>query len=566
MCGIVGIASSKEFSTKELLRALKRLEYRGYDSHGFVTDTGIIKKKIGEIKIIKDNNKCKVGLSHCRWATHGRVSEKNAHPHSDCKNEIFIVHNGIISNYEKLKNKLKNHKFKSETDSEVIVHYIEEKLKKKDMIHAISDFFREAQGEFAVLLMLKGDEKIYAFKRGSPMVIGVAKDMNIIASDIYAFSDKTNKAIFFNENDLAVVSNNRYEFYKMPSMTKGKRKLNTIRWTQNEEKHSYEHYMIKEIMEQPIAAKRLLNSLKNEQSESLLELKKLIKNSRRVVFVASGSSYHASLLGVYFLNKAGIEAHTIIASEFRNFTLLDEKTLVIAISQSGETMDVIEALNGIKAKGVKIASFVNVPYSTIQRMSQLSVNICAGQEICVAATKTLTNQIIALLHLASLFGYKSDIDNIPSEIGKFLNNNDIEKIAKSLKNQEDIYIIGRGFAYPVAREIALKLKEIPYIHAEGMMGGELKHGTLALIEKGTPVIALTPENDNDIISNVKEVEARGARVISIGNSDIKINTDNEATFALLAIITGQLLAYYIAKEKKLPIDKPRNLAKCVTVK
>ncbi len=566
MCGIVGIASSKEFSSKDLINMLKRLEYRGYDSFGFATNKGEMEKFIGEIDVQKvKNEKTKTAIAHTRWSTHGGVSKTNAHPHSDCKNELFIVHNGIISNYQKLKKKLKNHKFRSDTDSEVIAHYIEEKMKKKNILRAIANFFKEAEGEFAVLLMLKNDDKIYAFKRGSPMALGIGRNMNVIASDIYAFSDKTNKAIFFNENDLAIVSSNGYEFYKMPEMKNEKIPVQSIQRMQSEEKHGYEHYMIKEIMEQPAAARGLLNSIMNEQQKKFNELRKLIKNSKRVVFVASGSSYHASLLGVYFLNKAGIEAHTIIASEFRNFTLLDDKTLVIAISQSGETMDVIEALHGIKQRGVKIASFVNVPYSTVERMSNLSMNICAGQEICVAATKTLTNQIISLLYLASLFDYGYEIEKIPSEIKKFLNKNNVEKIAKSLKNEKDIYIIGRGFAYPVAREIALKLKEIAYIHAEGMMGGELKHGTLALIEKETPVIAVMPENDGDIISNVKEVEARGAKVIKIGNGDIKIS-NNEAIFSILSIITGQLLAYYIAKEKNLPIDKPRNLAKAVTVK
>ncbi len=439
--------------------------------------------------------------------------------------------------------------------------------------------------------------------------------MNILASDIYAFSNKTNKAVFFNENEFAEISSNDYRFYRFDSkLVPVAKEVQTFEWESMEEgKMNYEHYMLKEIHEEPLVAERLLKSLEYEQKEKMAKLKEMIKSSKRVVFVAAGTSYHASLLGVYFLNKTGIEAHTIIASEFRNFTLLDEDTLVIAITQSGETMDVIEALHGIKQRGVKIASFVNVPYSTVQRMSNISVNVCAGQEICVAATKTFLNQVIALLSLASMFGYKNNIESMPKAIENLLGEEEkIKEIAKTLKGEKDIYIIGRGFSYPIAREIALKLKEISYIHAEGMMAGELKHGTLALIEKGTPVIVLMPEGDSHITSNAKEVEARGARIIAITNDNIENDYEtiripqqidasprrqdtqtpaqddrrsssnlasysqvvkqlgvmyyDESSFSILAAIAGQILTYYIAKEKNLPIDKPRNLAKSVVVK
>ncbi|MDI6721179.1 MAG: glutamine--fructose-6-phosphate transaminase (isomerizing) [Candidatus Aenigmarchaeota archaeon] len=576
MCGIVGIVNMEEFSNKELLKALKRLEYRGYDSYGYVTGNGLLKKEVGEIEIAEDEQKSTVGLSHCRWATHGGVTQANAHPHTSCDENIFIVHNGIIDNYQELKTDLeeKGHRFKSQTDSEVIAHFFEEELKTKLMEEAVKKFFIEAKGEFAVLLLRKNYDKIYAFKRGSPLVLGLGDGMNILASDIYAFSDKTNKAIFFNEDEFAEVTSDCYRFYKYASeLIPVKKEIQHFEWKSQEEgKEQYEHYMLKEIHEEPEAAEQLIKSLKYEQKEKLNELKKMIGASKRVVFVAAGTSYHASLLGVYFLNKAGIEAHTIIASEFRNFTLLDENTLVIAITQSGETMDVIEALRGIKQKGVKIASFVNVPYSTVQRMSNISINICAGQEICVAATKTFVNQIIALAYLATMLGYKNEIEKMPEKIEKLLGMEEsIKSIAKTLKSERDIYIIGRGFSYPVAREIALKLKEIAYIHAEGMMGGELKHGTLALIEEGTPVISLIPEGDAHIISNTKEVDARGGRIISISNSNhdgyetIKISSEDDVSFSILAAVTGQLLTYYIAKEKELPIDRPRNLAKSCTV-
>ena len=574
MCGIVGIASKQEFSSKELLQSLKRLEYRGYDSFGYVTDSGFMEKNIGEISLPATARNMSIGISHCRWATHGGVTQANAHPHSSCDGSMFIVHNGIIDNYKELRNDMikKGHKFKSETDSEVIAHFFEEELKSGSMHRAVKKFFASVKGEFAVLLLKKNSGIIYAFKRGSPLVLGIAEGMNIIASDIYAFSNITQKAIFFNEEEFAEISSEGYKFYRCDhGMVPVEKHVQIFEWESKESgKDQYDHYMIKEIHEEPEVAERLIKSLKYEQHEKLSELKNLIENSKRVVFVAAGTSYHASLLGVYFLNKSGIESHAIIASEFRNFTLLDKDTLVIAITQSGETMDVIEALHGIKQKGIRIASFVNVPYSTVQRMSNISVNICAGQEICVAATKTFVNQVIALMHLASMFGYKNNIGSLPDEIRSlFVEEEKIKFLAKKLRDKKDLYIIGRGMTYPVSREIALKLKEIAYIHAEGMMGGELKHGTIALIEKGIPVIGIV--DSKDIISNLKEVEARGADVIVISDCEtefmgIELKSSSEAMFGLAAAILGQLLTYYIAKEKNLPIDKPRNLSKVVTVK
>lgn len=573
MCGIVGIASRKEFSSADILKSLKRLEYRGYDSYGFASGSGILKKDVGEIKV-EDIGSFKTAISHCRWATHGGVTQANAHPHSSCDGNISIVHNGILDNYKELRNALadKGHKFKSETDSEVIAHFFEEELKNSDMHRAVEKFFSSVKGEFAVLLLQKNSGMIYAFKRGSPLVLGIADGMNITASDIYAFSDRTQKAIFFSEEEFAEISCDGYKFYRYDhGMVPVEKHVQTFEWDSEESgKEQYDHYMIKEIHEEPEVAERLAKSLKYEQRDKMLEMKRMIESSKRVVFVAAGTSYHASLLGVYFLNRAGIESHAIIASEFRNFTLLDKDTLVIAITQSGETMDVIEALHGIKQKGIRIASFVNVPYSTIQRMSNVSVNICAGQEICVAATKTFVNQVIALMHLASLFGYENNIESLPDKIRSlFTEEEKIKFLAKKLRDKKDLYIIGRGMTYPVSREIALKLKEIAYIHAEGMMGGELKHGTIALIEKGTPVIGIV--DNKEIISNLKEVEARGADVLVISDCEtefmgVELNFSSEAVFGLEAAVLGQLLTYYIAKEKNLPIDKPRNLAKSVTVK
>ncbi len=571
MCGIVGINSKEEFYVTDAIKKLKRLEYRGYDSFGYF-DGKILYKKVGDIKIPDTKDKTKRIITHTRWATHGGVTEINAHPHQSCDKKITLIHNGIIENYLELKEDLikKGHKFISQTDTEIAAHFIEEKLKSKKIFDVCIDFIKEIKGEFAILLMIEGDKNIYALRRDSPLVLGICKDKNIIASDIYAFSDITDKAIFFDNDEFAIISSDNYVFYD----SKGKevrKKIQEFKWEQEESNQDqYEHYMLKEIMEEPKVVRRLLLSLKAEQKESFDKFVYLMKKAKKIMFVGAGTSYHASLLGVYYLHKCNINAQTIIASEFEHFIGVDKDTLVIAMSQSGETMDVIEALKYAKKNNAKIVSIVNVPYSTIQRMSEVSLNIAAGQEICVAATKSFVNQVTLLLSIAQKFNFWINLDNLPEKIEQIhVLKDKIKKIAEDIYNYQDIYILGRGLSYPVAREIALKIKEISYIHAEGMMGGELKHGTIALIEKGTPVISLISNKDHAMLSNTKEVEARGAKVIKIANEfegDIKINTDNDGKFGILATIVGQLLTYYIAQKKGLPIDKPRNLAKSVTVK
>ena len=572
MCGIVGAVSKSRFGSDSVLKALKRLEYRGYDSWGIATNRGFIFKKVGQINPDKVAESATVAISHTRWATHGGVTESNAHPHSDCEGNLFIVHNGILENYSDLKRELqaKSHFFRSETDSEVIAHYFEEKLKEgKDVEDSIIDFMKIAKGTFAVLIARRDEDAIWALKKDSPLVVGIVDSGYLVASDIYAFSDRTNEAIWLEDGEFVKISAEGCRFYDSSGKNVVK-KSQMFFWPEEKAPKKFEHYMIKEINEVPEAAARLLSSLAAEQKEKLKRLIALVKKSHKTIFVAAGTSYHASLLGVYFLNKAGVEAQAIIASEFKDYSFIDKKTLVVALSQSGETMDVIEALKVAKERGAKIVSIVNVPYSTIQRMSGLSLELSAGQEVCVASTKTFTNQALLLLSLAVGLGYKAGIASMPEELRKvFEQEGTIKELASKLARAKDIYLIGRGLSYPVSREIALKLKEISYIHAEGMMGGELKHGTLALIEPGVPVIGLV--DNTEIISNLKEVQARGANVLSIADCEtefagIRLNISNEPAFALGATMVGQLLTYYIAKEKGLPIDKPRNLAKSVTVK
>lgn len=578
MCGIVGIASTQQFSVKDdLLRALKKLEYRGYDSAGWATSEMEAMKEIGYIdKLIKRTKatKANAAIAHTRWATHGGVTKKNAHPHHNRSKTIYAIHNGIIENYQHIKDglKRKGYMFITDTDSEIIPHYFDHWSKKLPMKKAMKKFMKEAKGTFAILLIKKDDQNIYAMKRDSPLVLGLAKGRHILASDIYAFSDVTNRAIFFDDDEGAIVSAQKVEFFRADGK-KTRKKVVKFSWAREEEtKENHPHFMIKEVKEQPSASKRLLRSLSIMQKGNLDRLVGLIKKSRRVVFVACGTSYHASLVGVYLLKKQGIKAHTVIASEFENFLWVDKDTLVIAVTQSGETMDVVTVLKDVRKVGCKIASIVNVPYSTIQRWSDVSIEVSAGQEICVASTKAFTNQVITMLAIGKKLGYKADLESIPGKIAKTisLNEGKVKRMAKKLKRKKDIFVLGRGLSYPIAREIALKLKEISYIHAEGMMGGELKHGTIALIEKGTPVISLIPNNNPEMMANCREVEARGANTIIITNrpskdADFVTPPSDDAEFSIYACIIGHLLSYYIAKENKLPIDKPRNLAKSVTV-
>jgi glucosamine--fructose-6-phosphate aminotransferase (isomerizing) len=331
--------------------------------------------------------------------------------------------------------------------------------------------------------------------------------------------------------------------------------------------------MIREIHEQSYVAQRLIDSFETVQRDRMQQFVALAKSASRILFVAAGTSYHASLVGVYLLNGLGIEAHTLIASEFHNYVLADKDTLVVAISQSGETMDVVKAVKHAKAKGATVVSIVNVPYSSIQRLSDLSIEIMAGPEICVASTKTYTNQILVLLQLAKLLGLGTDLSPIPDAIRETIccSERKVMAMAPELREVRDIYVIGRGVSYPLSREVALKLKEIAYIHAEGMMGGELKHGTIALIEDGTIVMSFIQDHDLDMVSNTQEVVSRGARAIITSDDEsieptFLIPLGPKGAFSILANIIGQLFAYYVAKEKGLPIDKPRNLAKSVTVK
>ena len=577
MCGIIGMIQKNNGSAKkDLLAALKRLEYRGYDSCGFATSDGIISKEIGKISnFIEqiDDLDFRTAICHTRWGTHGGITKINAHPHFNEKKTIFAVHNGILENFAELREMLedKGYSFVSDTDSEVIPHYFDLELSKgKTVEQTIQKFFTDAKGTFAALLVMEGQDKIYAFKKDSPLVLGLCKDKLVLASDIYAFSNLTDKAIFFDDYQYAVIRPERFSFYDKGGNLIEK-EITRFEWsTEEETKEDFPHYMIKEIKEQPVTSKRLIGGLATIQHERLDEVISMIKSAGKIVFVSCGTSYHASLIGAHLLGMLGFSVHAIIASEFDTFYNLDEHTLIIALSQSGETMDVVTVLKKAKKKGASVVSIVNVPYSTIQRLSDISLEIQAGQEISVASTKAFTNQIILLLAIAKELGYKINLEDIPKNISKTIEINEsiAKNIAEELYQKNDIFVLGKGPSYPVAREIALKLKEVAYVHAEGMMAGELKHGTIALVEEGTPVISMIPNNNSDMISSTKEVEARGAKtlIISNTNGDFHLPESGDCDFAIYAAIIGHLLSYYIALKRGCEIDFPRNLAKSVTVK
>lgn len=580
MCGIVGVVSNSICSVKnDLLSHIDRLSYRGYDSCGYALSTGALKKGVGKISDFVNSIEdefFRSGLAHTRWATHGGKTWTNAHPHTNKDHSIFAVHNGIIENYQEIRSFLesKGYQFTSQTDTEVIPHYFDLMMNVhgRTVEQTIQQFFYDVRGTFAVLLQLKGENKVYAFKKDSPLVLGVGDGFNIVASDIYAFCNKTTNAIFFEDGEYAVITATGAEF-RSSDGTRVTKQITQVESEDESTTDDYPHFTIKEIKEQPYVSQRIIRSLRHDQNKKVEKLCDLIHHAKRTVFVACGTSYHASLIGGAVLSRMGYSIHNIIASEFDTFYKVDRDTLIVAISQSGETMDVVTVIKEAKKRGAKIASLVNVPYSTVQRESDVSIDIRAGQEVAVASTKAFTNQVIALLYVAKALNPDVDIhlEQLPANIQKTIDTTEdqIRQLAKDISKHNHVFFLGRGMQYPVAREMALKLKEITYIHAEGMMAGELKHGSIALIDPNdhTPVICLIPNNDAHMTGSTREVEARGAHSILVTNNGegLVVPSTNGVDFALYATVVGQLLAYYTAVERGCDVDQPRNLAKSVTV-
>ena len=598
MCGIVAY-SGKQNCAGLIIEGLKKLEYRGYDSAGISLEKDnkiITLKAIGRVdnleKLVKqEKGQCFCAIGHTRWATHGKPCEQNSHPHNDCKNLISIVHNGIIENYASLKQELqaKGHIFKSQTDSEVIAHLIEEKLKTLDFTRAFCQTIKQVKGAYAIAaLYLKEPGKIMAAKNQSPLVLGIAKDGTFLASDVPAFLEYTNKAVFLEDGDIAQIEGTSYQIFNT-DLDEQARKVNSINWdVATAQKGGYSHFMLKEIFEQPRSAQDTLRTLKGNFEQAFGITKEEAKKIKGIYLVACGTAYHASLCAKYMLEDfAQIPVEVETASEFKYRKIAFCKDwLFIAVSQSGETADTIAAIKNAKAAGLKIMSICNVLGSTITRLSDTTLYTHCGPEISVASTKAFTSQLAVLysfaLNLALTLGRISqkEFDELYLSLEKLpklmqqvlLQEEKIKKIAKVMHTKEDFIFLGRNSSYPIALEGALKLKEISYLHAEGFAAGEIKHGPIAVIEEGTPVLALVSKGrlEEKMLSNCQEVKARGAKVIVVSDDEdiseaIQIPFEKEFLFPILSAIVLQFFAYYIAVFRGRDVDRPRNLAKSVTV-
>jgi len=609
MCGIIGVVSGKGVSEK-LFKGLSNLEYRGYDSVGmcFLNNSGFnIQKGVGKLEEVnKKVNFLKfpgnTGLAHCRWSTHGGVTEENAHPHTDCKNQISVVHNGIIENYSELKDELikKGHKFNSQTDTEVIAHLIEDNLKGKSVEEAVRVSLNRIDGSYALGVLYSGEAgKLIGARNESPLIVGLGKDENFIASDVPSILSYTNKVIYLEDREIAVLTKEMCTIMGLDGKKK-ENKIHTIKWSaEAAQKGGYKHFMLKEIYEQPSAVADTLNErLRNGDVVFEKELNlsdEYLKSVNRIIFVACGTSWHAGLIGEFMLEElAKIPVEVEYASEFRyRHPILDKNTLVIAISQSGETADTIAALKEAKNHGVKTLSICNVMGSSITRISDGVIYTRAGPEIGVASTKAFTTQL-AVLYLFTILLSKlrktlnekqikdmiNGIRKIPLQMQSVLAEDaEILKCAELYYNKLNSIYLGRGVNFPIALEGALKLKEVSYIHAEGYPAAEMKHGPIALIDKSMPVVFIAPHDVfsyKKVLGNIEEVKARGGIIISIateGDKEIPKKADHVIFIpknlytlsSILAVIPLQLLAYHIADKLGRDIDKPRNLAKSVVV-
>ncbi len=610
MCGIFGyVGKGQKDVESTIIVGLERLEYRGYDSAGIALidekNNFFILKKEGKISNLKKELEkinlpvSKIGIGHTRWATHGKVSDENAHPHLDSNGRIAVVHNGIIENYLELKEELvnKGHKFLSETDTEVIAHLIEEYLKEeKDYIKSILKAIKRLVGTFALaILSLDYPDILVGVRKDSPLIIGIGKDEMFLSSDIPAILPHTKKIIVLDNEEIAILKSNDYKIIDFNGNVKEKQ-IREIEWdAQMTEKGPYPHFMLKEIYEQPDVIERNINKYIREGEFLLLKdhnLRKILLNKNRIIIQAAGTSLHAGLVGRYLIeNFAKIPVDADYSSEFSH-RVVDDKTLVMAISQSGETMDTLGGLRIAKKLGLEVLSIVNVVDSSIARESDYVIYINAGPEIGVASTKAYTAQITILLFLALELGYlkgyvdKKTIEYYIYEIRKLpyilsailYKDAKIQYIAQKFRKSNHFMFLGRGINYPTALEGALKLKEISYIHATGYAAGEMKHGPLALIDENWPVVIINPKTSvyEKTFSNANEVFTRGGRIISIVSENdekmkeiseeiIEIPIIDEFLTPIISIVPLQLLAYHIANLRGCDVDKPRNIAKVITV-
>ena len=608
MCGIVGYIGKRD-AQPILLSGLKRLEYRGYDSSGMATISKSkvsIRKQKGKIAMLSRLLKRKplrgaIGISHTRWATHGIPNQCNAHPHTDCNEEIAIVHNGIIENYEDLKEKLvkEGHKFKSETDTEVIAHLVE-KFYKDDLLSAVRAALKKLKGSFALgIISAREPSKLIAARIGSPLVVGLGKGENYIASDIPALLPYTKNVLFVEDNEIAVISEDAVSVTTIEGK-RVERAPSRITWDVSQaEKGGYPHFMLKEIHEQPSILEGILNHRITAKQEAVNfeELKideKALSGIERVSIVACGTAYHAGLTGKYiFEHLNGLPVEVDVSSEFRyRKPTFSEKTLIIAISQSGETADTLASIREARRHGALVLSIVNALGSTITREADGVIYTHAGPEIGVASTKAYTAQLCVLYLFAIYLSLLkkgitkqkakqllTEMIKLPKQAAAVLKNiKPIKGISQRHHDKDCFLYLGRNLNFPNALEGALKLKEISYVHAEGYSAGEMKHGPIALIDKRMPVVCITPASllYDKMVSNIQEIKARGGIVISIateGDTHIKGHSDYviylpesiELLSPVLTVLPLQLLAYYIAVRNRRDVDQPRNLAKSVTV-
>jgi glucosamine--fructose-6-phosphate aminotransferase (isomerizing) len=608
MCGIVGYIGEKK-AAPILLSGLKKLEYRGYDSAGIaIQEKEAVKivKKEGKLDKLKASAESEIfyggtGIGHTRWATHGKPSDINSHPHTDSFSEIVIVHNGIIENFRELKEELieKGHRFKSETDTEVVAHLISTYYD-DDLKTAVNKAVKSLEGSFALAVMSHTEkDRIIAVRKDSPLIIGIGENENFLASDIPAYLEHTDNFYILEDGEIADIRKNKIDIYKFNGDLIANKTKTKINWdAEMAEKQGYDHFMLKEIHEQPESLKRLLeDNLKDGKIDLTASglAENWLDNYDKIHIVACGTAYHSGALAKYLLeDKLRIPVEVEVASEYRyRNPIVNDRTLMIVVSQSGETADTLAALRLARSKGASVLALTNSRDSSIARESDMLIYLKAGPEIAVASTKAYTNMVAAFYILLIdgmrqrddiseelVVNYTSDLIKLPEMIRKLSQQSkeQIEIIANKYAQKENIFFIGRNTDYTLALEGALKLKEISYIHAEAYPAGELKHGTLALVEENVPVVALGSRADifAKLFSNLKEVKARGAETLLITEENQKFETDsvdylielpvlNKDFAGLLAIIPLQLLAYYTALNCGEDIDQPRNLAKSVTV-
>jgi len=588
MCGIVGCVAEEPVAAI-LLSGLSRVEYRGYDSAGMATiDRGKInvRKGVGRIKDIEEKHRLSglkghIGVAHTRWATHGGVTDENAHPHSSCRQLVAVVHNGIIENYLPLRNRLvaKGHRFKSETDTEVITHLIEQEyLRLKDPVKATFSATKKLKGQYAIAVMFRDrQDTMVGARKDAPLVVGVGDGKMFIASDVLAFIEHTDRMIFLENYEIVQITRDSARIFGRDGR-EVKRKPTQVAWELSEvSKTDYAHYTLKEINEQP---QTVLNAAVHD-ARRLGEFATAIRRAKSVFVVASGTSYHAGLLMKFRLqNEAKLRCETILAGEFKeNGGFVGRGSVVVALSQSGETADLLEAVKEARRRGARVLSIVNAAGSTLARESDQVLLLNCGPEVGVAATKSFTSQVVVVNLVVDAVLEKKQgngMQELSQGVKNALANEEkIKEVVKQYLDRPDFYFVARGYQSPVALEGALKLKELSYIHAEGMPASELKHGTLALIEKGTPVVVINPSGEShaDVLSNAEELKARGAELIGISDRRDEVYTHflhvpkvQGKFMPIVEVIPLQLLAYEMAVARRKDPDYPRNLAKSVTVK